>query len=306
MLNWRFAIQTRLESTARHMSYDLFFRPRRGAIDAGQFEAYFSKRPNYTVNLPQAWYQNEETGVYFVFELAPASDGEELEQEYPATLNVNYFRPSFFILEAEPEVTAFVRHFDLTVSDPQLEGMGEGEYEPALLIRGWNHGNAFGYSAILKDPKTRSETKHLPSDVLKRSWSWNLQRRFLQGALGDSVFVPKIMYLVLDGEPITAATWPDGIPIAVPEVDYFIVPRKELAPRKFFRAVEDHTFVSYATALPVLEKHRSRGRPDFVLSYESPPADVIEFVRGLPKVQPNVQGMAPDSVLDRELVQSTL
>jgi hypothetical protein len=288
------------------MSYDLFFRPHRGAIDTSQFEAYFSGRANYKVDLPQAWYQNEETGVYFVFELTEPSDDKEVEQQYPLSFNVNYFRPSYFILEAEPEVTAFVRHFDLAVSDPQTNGMGEGEYNADLLIRGWNHGNAFGYSTVLKDSKTRSGVKHLPSDALKRCWSWNLRRRSLQDELGESVFVPKIIYLVLNGEPVTATTWPDGIPIAVPEVDYFAVLRKELAPRKFFRRIEDHTFVSYAVALPVLEKHRSRDKPYFVLAYENPPGDVVEFVRGLPRIQPNVQGVAPDSMMDRELVQSAL
>ena len=32
----------------------------------------------------------------------------------------------------------FVKHFDLLVSDPQCEGMGQGEYDAAKLVRGWN------------------------------------------------------------------------------------------------------------------------------------------------------------------------
>jgi hypothetical protein len=288
------------------MSYDLFFRSPQGVIDPGAFESYFSGRLNYSVDLPQAWYQNEETGVYVVFELRQPSDADDSERQCAASLNINYFRPSYFILEAEPEVTAFVKHFGLLVSDPQVDGMGDGEYNPGLLIRGWDHGNAFGYKAVLTDPTNRPDIAHLPSDVLKKSWSWNFQRRALQGKLGDSVFVPKIIYLTVNGEPATAVAWPDGIPIAVPAVDYFIVGRKELAPRKFLRRLEDHTFVVSAEVLPILERHRARDLPDFVLEYDRPPTDVVEFVRGLPKVQPEVHGVAPDSMLDRELVQGAL
>jgi hypothetical protein len=288
------------------MSYDLFFQPRQGYIDENAFKDYFSSRLNYTVNMPQAWYQNEETGVYFVFELSQGDEIEEGEEQYAVSLNINYFRPSYFILEAEPEVTAFVKHFDLLVSDPQTDGMGDGEYSADLLIRGWNHGNAFGYSAILNDPANRPDVKHLPTDILKKSWSWNLQRVALQNELGESVFVPKIIYLVMDGKPVTAATWPDGIPIAVPEVDYFIVPRKELAPRKFFRRVEDHTFISYVAALPILEKYRSQENSKFILGYDAPPKDVVDFVQNIPRVQLVISGVAPDSMLDTELVQNAL
>jgi hypothetical protein len=285
------------------MSYDLFFKPRSGeCIAPDAFDDFFSSRSNYKVDLPQAWYQNEETGVYFVFELhSDTADNEA--QTFPVSLNINYFRPSYFILEAEPEVTAFVRHFDLVVSDPQLDGMGDGDYNPDLLKSGWNHGNAFGYSAILKDPENRPTVTCLPAQILLRSWAWNHRRNSLQAILGESKFVPRIIFLSVNGLPATAALWPDGIPIAVPEVDYFIVPRKELAPRKLFLRTEDHTVVAYKDALPILERYRSTNEPGFVLSYDSPPRDIAAFVKALPKSELAIQGVAADSMLDKELVE---
>ena len=47
---------------------------------------------------------------------------------------MNFFRPSFFALEAEPELTLVVKEFDFTVLDPQTDGMGKGEYEPSRFL----------------------------------------------------------------------------------------------------------------------------------------------------------------------------
>jgi len=71
--------------------------------------------------------------VYFYFNFAEKtavdtgqSDDESLDEtlDYPIAFNLNYYRPSFFVLEAEPEVTALVRQFGLVVMDPQMQGMG--------------------------------------------------------------------------------------------------------------------------------------------------------------------------------------
>ncbi len=143
------------------MSYDLYFKPRQGSFTEEGFNLYFRDRPNYKCEGSQAWYGNEDTGIYFVFEFQTAREPEEGDDEvleyFPVALNINYLRPSYFIVEAEPEVTAFVKHFDLLVSDPQMEGMGVGEYSSEKLLTGWNCGNEFGYTAILKMKTTETE-----------------------------------------------------------------------------------------------------------------------------------------------------
>lgn len=287
------------------MSYDLFFKPREGKLSRAEFDAYFSNNANYEFESPQAWYKNQETGVYFLFEWQDADEAEDDElAEFVVALNINYFRPSFFVLEAEPEVTNFVRRFDLLVSDPQMEGMGDGEYDPEKLVSGWNHGNEFGYSSILKEPANREGIVVIPTNMLEYSWRWNYEKPKLQDTFGESKFVPRIMYLLLDGLPVTAAVWPDGIPIVVPEVDYFIIPRKELAPKKLFRRVEDQTIVPASKLKGVFEEHREERQDSlFVLNYEHPPKNVKTFVEKLPKVKPTVQGVAADSVLNKELVE---
>jgi hypothetical protein len=287
------------------MSYDLFFKPRHGRIDPNRLVEYFSSRRSYEVNLPQVIYVNQDTGVYFIFDLQHAEEGEL--ESYPVALNINLFRPSYFILEAEPEVTAFVRSFDMAVFDPQAHGMDGEKYDPELLITGWNDSNKFGYSAILRDPQSMQDVVSLPTAALVKVWSWNYRLQELQNQLGDSVFVPRVIFLLLAGQPVTAAVWPDGIPIAVPEVDFFLVPRKNLAPRRFLRKTEDRTLVAFRDAFPILARHRSpAGQDVLVLDYNTPPSDIAEFIELLPLDKREIKGLPADQVLDRELVEAAL
>jgi hypothetical protein len=284
------------------LSYDLYFKPRNGVVDRAKILAYFSSRPHYKIQPPQVGYGNEDTGVYFYFEMRDENKREDPEH-YPIAMGMNYFRPSYFVLEAEPEVTAFVREFDLIVHDPQMHGMGTGEYDPELLKSGWHHGNEFSYSTILRHPKGPASVSSLPSASLLNAWSWNLKRQAFQDELGLTKFVPGVDFVLLEGAIGTAAIWPDGIPIAVPDVDYLIVPRKELAPRRLIRRVEDRTIVALKDALPVLQKY---GTPDtrgtLILDYDAPPGEIATYVTSLPMDKREVKRLSADQVLDRELV----
>ena len=293
------------------MSYDLYFKPRSGSFSGELFHAYFRNRPNYKCEGVQAWYGNEDTGVYFVFELQteqpPEVDGDEPLEYFPVALNINYLRPSYFIFEAEPEVTAFVNHFDLLVSDPQMEGMGDGEYNAEKLLSGWSCGNEFGYTSILRDESNRSGIAHLPAEKLHNAWRWNWSRSEVQARVGESKFVPRIMFMNLGGSTVTAAVWPDGIPVIITPVDYLCIPRKELAPTKFFRKKEDTTFVTWDKALPVLLKHGTQNEDGSIsLNYVTPPADVVKFVQSLPAENRTLAGLSADRVLDREIYERSV
>src|SRR5436190_13882956 len=112
------------------MSYDLFFTS--AQISQEDFRSYFQKRPAYELHGNQAAYQNKETGVYFSFEYGDTPPGFK----YLASFNINYYRPHYFILEAEPEVSRFVERFGFEVHDPQTDGMGDGPYTPEGLLNG--------------------------------------------------------------------------------------------------------------------------------------------------------------------------
>ncbi len=60
------------------MSYDLYFVGNAGPSQ-DEFFGYFRDRPCYELNDNQAWYRNEDTGVYFCFDFNVTGDSDPLE-----------------------------------------------------------------------------------------------------------------------------------------------------------------------------------------------------------------------------------
>jgi hypothetical protein len=102
-------------------SYDLCLLRPPTESSSSEFNQYFAERPNFSIEKGQAWYRNEDTGVYFSFELAEG--GDEAPRCW-VQFNINYARPGFFALEALPRVESFVSKFGLSVHDPQNRRYG--------------------------------------------------------------------------------------------------------------------------------------------------------------------------------------
>lgn len=315
------------------MSYDLDFCVPEGAPapTTAELEAYFRGRPWYQLNGTQAFYGNEDTGVYFTFELeerSPDEDEEsraagEGEEEDPAdglrpialSFNINYVRPSVFGLEAERELSALVERFGLSVDDPQMNGMGRGPYSAAGFLAGWGHGNAFGYRAVVehirKEPGEQAATftTVLESAELERCWRWNLQRADLQREMGEEVFVPRISFLRWDGGIRSFAVWGDAMPIALPDVDVLMLVRQQLAPRRFllFRP-QDVAIAAFADLGPLLALAREERTPlpHRVFRYDTPPLAMVEFFQSRPRVRAAQLGVPLDKILDAELLEKAL
>ncbi len=203
------------------MSYDLYLKPKKEKFLKETFKKYFSEEENYRFEDNQAWYENETTGVYFSFEFQDEDDFNE-EEYYPIIFNINFFRPSYFALEAEPEVSAFINKFSMTVDDPQNHGMGKGEYNSDKFFEGWSCGNDFAYKAILED---YPDVITLPQKQLHKAWEWNYKSHLLQETVTDDVFVPHILFLKYKNIPVSAVVWPDAIPSIIPPVDILLIER---------------------------------------------------------------------------------
>lgn len=289
------------------MSYDLIFRLRSAdsRFSRDDFVRYFTGRPHYEVKELQAWYSNEDSGVYFVFEYDDSESEDEIGTSLlPVTFNLNYFRPHPFGLEAEPEVAAFVREFDLTVSDPQISGMGDGEYSREGFLRGWNTGNAAAYWVIAsREPAERFLT--LPSSRIEALWRWNFGRQVRQKEVGDAAFVPRIFFLDASGEVQTGVIWPDGIPVLLPVVDVVVVLRQRLAPRRWFRSKDDIVVFSWCELEPIVRRFpKASGDLEcYELFYEAAPVDIERVIREKQPPTEMPKGVAFDQVLDRELIE---
>ncbi len=274
------------------MSYDLFMKKRSGKYTLDEFNGYFLGRPFYEIQGEQAWYQNEDTGVYFMFEYQGGDD-------YPIAFNMNYFRPSYFVNEAEPEVAAFIENNDIIVDDPQMGGMGQGEFDKSKFISGWKQGNEFGFKAILQHQEQQLDILTLPSEQLEKIWSWNFNQIRVQESVGEDMFIPRIMLLQNNEDVITVCVWPDGIPIAIPPVDYVLIGRTALG------ADEETALCSWNDVQPILEAHSVKMLGDaYYLYYDIVPEDIEQFIFGLDAFDPShLAGLPVDQVLDRELVE---
>ncbi len=297
------------------MSYDLFFRTRTGhpplTVDA--FQAWFQARPHYQVSGGEAVYGNESTGVYFSFNFASEDeelDAAELEgaEEEPlprldAAFNLNYFRPHVFALEAEPEVAAFVRHFELDVEDPQNSGMGSGPYSRESFLRGWNAGNAMSHRTAHQVGDGPAPLT-LPSADIERIWRWNYARTELQQQLGEGVFVPRISVLEEQGRLVPFAVWGDAIPIALPEVERVALVRDELArgwlfKRKETALVDAATVATWVQAFPMKD---GAALPYRLVTYAQPPRELVRAFKEPPALSGPLKLLSFDQVHDAELM----
>lgn len=111
------------------------------------------------------------------------------------------------------------------------------------------------------------------------------------------------MFFDVEGAARSAAVWPDAIPSLLPKVDYLLVGRKVLAPKRFFLRRPDVVPVAWDDLEPLLREHssnlESRG---LFLNYQALPAALAERVRSLPPHSQLPVGIHADAVLNAELV----
>jgi hypothetical protein len=284
------------------VSYDLFFiEPE---ITLQQLEAYFSGRNHYKVENNQAWYENEDTGVYFCFDYSAESEDDPEAPTGKVSFNLNFYRPHFFAIEAEPEVHNFVKHFGFKIHDPQTKGMGEGQYNTDGFFSGWNHGNEFGYKAIMKSEEPPEVINTLPGNNLEAIWRWNYVKQETQNNFVEDIFVPGIIFIQKGGKLLSIVVWPDAIPTLIPQVDAIVIPRQELAPRRIFKKRDDLCIVNFGQALPLLEPFRTNEYviPSFKLSYSNAPDNIKSFVKNLKPLSGDMNGVPVDQILNEEII----
>jgi hypothetical protein len=254
----------------------------------------------------QAFYENEDTGVYFSFDHNSQPPEDDDGVDHSASFNINYFRPHYFALEAEPEIAEFIRHFGFSILDYQNDGMEKGPYSKEGFLNGWNHGNEFGYHAVLRQNPPSSPPHSLPTTELESIWQWNYVKGARQEQSTEEIFIPNIFFILVDGALGSTCVWPDAISTLIPSVDFLYVPRKELAPKKRFQEPEeDFCLVSRAAYRTALQSYATNefGRAAFKLPTPDTPQAIKHYVRNLEPFEGNITRLGYDSVLNSELVK---
>ena len=144
-----------------------------------------------------------------------------------------------------------------------------------------------------------------PGQELESIWSWNYLKRSRQESIQEDIFIPTIMFMIKDGELVTICAWPDAISTLIPQVDYLYIPRKQLAPRKWFKKTEDQCLIRMSEAEGILGEYRTDGYEIEACKLPAPvtPAAVHAFVRGLTAYSGKLAGVPADKVLNRELLE---
>lgn len=302
------------------MSYDLFFSVREGfpAISDEEFAAYFKGRRHYQINDTQAWYENKDTGVYFSFDYGDeefddedinvddegaALDEDDPEEEFPsfASFNLNFNRPSFFVLEADIEVRQFVGNFDLVIHDPQSDR--QGEYLSEEFISTWSQSNA-GICSFMAT-ESQPESYLYKGDELKRIWQWNYQREDKQVEIGDNIYVPSISFLEMNGEVKSCVIWGDGMAILLPKVDVLVLARDELKSGSGSKQGDEpeYSVVEWSDIESLLRHYPQNDLPieNFILDYEFVPETIELFFRKQAiSGQDAIKALSRDTIKDIE------
>ncbi len=287
------------------MNYDLFFRPtaKTPPCNDHRFTNFFEGRENYRVEDGRADYVNENTGIFFSFEF-----DEGLEDPYgdpaafPVCFSMNYLCPHVFGLEAEPEVRAFVEAFKLEVEDPQVGGMGRGVYSGESFYRGWARGNEMALQLVLKDPP-KAPIFTLPTARLEACWRWNFNRKEELSRVGEEVFVPRLLFVIIDGEVKSLVTWTDGAPSILPEADIVALVRMDLS---LVEGAQEIVVLPFSEVEKgILQKFPIGDGPlrFWRLMYEEPPQTVVDFFTSFEAAPKRFEGISLGNILNGELVR---
>ena len=283
------------------MGYELFFRGRREEESTlSVFQRYFARRSHCRQTDDTTFgYDNHFTGVDFQFWI-----GLDLERsEWVVRFSMNVFRPRFFALEAEPEVAAFVERFGFDVDDPRTQGMGDGPYTREGFLKSWDGANEVSHGLVLASGLP-VPVRTAPMAVSERIWRWNHLSPVPLSPRDGELDYPSIYHVERDGRAVTVAQWYDGLPTMLPEVQYILLVRKELAtPDATETELKLVTFDELASLLAGYEKRTIDGMPCLVpLSREPVPA-LLDWFRALTPDADRPTAVWPDTILDEELVE---
>jgi hypothetical protein len=279
------------------MSYSLFlhFKPRRRLADLLK---YVGARKHYKQAKDGLSYRNEDSGVYFALKLRLGWDFLLRRTVKSAEFEINYGRPSFFGIEAEKELSAFVAAFHPRIEDPQMEGMGDGPYSSEGFQRGWNFGNRFAIAQIVtKEGNGKIAT--LPAAVLSAVWEWNYDCAERREKLNLRHYVPTVLFWRIGGHACRIAVWGEAMPILLPRVDYIVVVRQLGQSRV--------SLVSWSEIIEIANRAGfDTSKEPLELRFLTPPPAIVEWTAGLTLIELKPQErLGAYQVIDEELIPAT-
>lgn len=278
------------------MSHDLSFVPAPGSPDltAARFAAHFLGRAFVEVEADVAAYVHPDTGAQFRVDYdGPGDDGRGL-----ASLDLPSLRPRFFAEEAAVELRAFVDALGLRVRDET----GGRAFDASALLASFAAAQTRACAALARDGLP--QPVGFPEATLRRAHAWNAARRGLQLRLGESAYVPPVMFGELAGVACTLVVFSDGVPTAIPDfVDVVMVHREELAPMRSMIARETRPgMLTRAEAVRLLGEHGAEDTElgAFRPSYVDLPRALAAAITALPPLEAKLVMFPVDRLIEAE------
>jgi hypothetical protein len=223
---------------------------------------------------------------------------------------MNFCRPRFFGREAASVLSAVTQALGLVIRDEEGGEVSGGKRTAEAMLAEWNRGNEWACGAM-RAMEGISGIHPIPAKALENQWTWTFQRDdFAMTLFGEQidVFVPRVMYVLHEGEAKSLAVWPNLIPTALPQVDLIYVARDEMPEGKRGRRTK-MALVPWSEVKSGLKGYKVRKDgplPYLLLDYgsaEDAPEAVVKYVHGLPSHEGEVSGLAPDRLLDDDLAR---
>lgn len=276
------------------MSYglELYFEP---AVRRDRVLAHFAARQHFSVKQHNVLYKNPDTGVYFFMSLRCARNVLLQSNVVSAEFDINYFRPAFFGIEAEREMSAFMAAFQPRIEDPQMRGMCEGPYSREGFLSGWNFGNVFSVHNALSSKPDRN-IPSMPANELSAAWEWNYHLAECDWR-NPNLFVPMIMFFRIEGRPSRVVIWPEGMAALLPRADYVLVGRLVSGEKRFGLA-------RWSEVLEVAQRAGLDTAQDpLKLAYLVTPPPIADWVANIPLIDLDaLERLSADKILDDELI----
>lgn len=257
------------------------FKKGQADLTPTSFAKYFSRRNHYTLadNGTQAVYDNQESGVWFTFELYKEdeeADPEEFEDtpKPDVVFNLNYDRPAIFGETAAIEISDFAKSFNLNVYDPQSEAMGE--FDSKCFMDSWTSNNNQAKKTINLINAARASA--IPEALLEKVKRWNGARIALQERVGEDIYVPQVYVGENYGSLTTLIIWTDAIPTVIPTfIEKILICREDMEPtKKDFLIDYDEVFFLLDHCTLVKETETAYHLPP---AYDEIPVDVLALFK---------------------------
>ncbi len=239
------------------MSFDLYFYKEKGReLPESEVGEYLNANlVEVDENGFQWLFENEDTGVYYTFELNDPEDDPEAIELYESfasfdntrfSFSLNFIRPNFFGLEAFQFVERFMKDLGLFTLNPQsgIDSENPTIEDCKAYYENWSNTN-IQFSSTHFD---EFNLVHIPIEKSNNIWAYNSRLKEMQNFLGDDYFVPSLILAKQTdtGKIVTFSTWTEHIPNVFPSADYYAVNRKR---KKLLRTRDETGLLSYATLM---------------------------------------------------------